>query len=271
MAKKVKFGLKNVHYAIVTETTNQTTGAVTSSYGTVKAWPGAVSISLDPQGDNTPFHADDGIYFMLDNNSGYAGTFESAIVPEDVQTSVLGKTKDVNGVISEKTTDVKKYIALMFEFTLDASGRRHCFYRCSLNRPSVASNTRGDSIEVATDTVNITCTPRPDDQKVVDYVDKDGAAYAGWYSAVYNGNAAPVPSIELSTHTVTIADEAEFTLEAYVSPAGQTVTWASSNTSVASVAGGVVTGESAGSATITASITVDGVTYTDTATVVVTE
>lgn len=267
---KIKYGLKNVHYAIVTETTNQTTGTVTSSYGTVKAWPGAVNLSFDAQGDNNPFYADDGTYFMLDNNSGYSGTFESALIPEDVYTSVMGQTKDVNGVISEKTTDVKKYIALMFEFTMDASGRRFLFYRCSLGRPSVASSTKGDSIEVSTDTVNITCTPRPDDQKVKDFVDKGSAAYNGWYSAVYSGSAAPVPSIELSTHVITIANEATFTFEAYVTPAGQTVTWASSNTSVASVAAGVVTGEGTGSAIITASITIDGVTYTDTATVVVT-
>ena len=64
---KVKYGLKNVHYAIVTETTDST-GAVTSSYGTVKAWPGAVNISLDAQGDDTPFYADDGTYYMAAEN-----------------------------------------------------------------------------------------------------------------------------------------------------------------------------------------------------------
>lgn len=266
---KVKYGLKNVHYAIVTETTDST-GAVTSSYGTVKAWPGAVNISLDAQGDDSPFYADDGVYYTVGNNNGYSGTFESALIPEDVYTSVFGQTKDVNGVISEKATDVKKYIALMFEFTMDASARRFLFYRCNLTRPSVASQTKGESVEVTTETVNITITPRPDDQKVKDRVDQGDAAYAGWYSAVYNGSAAPVPSINLSTHAITIADEAEFTLVASVVPAGQTVTWTSSNTSIASVADGVVTGEGAGNATITASITVDGVTYTDTATVVVT-
>lgn len=265
---KVKYGLKNVHYAIVTETTDST-GAVTSSYGTVKAWPGAVNITLDAQGDDVPFYADDGTYYMVGNNNGYSGTFESALVPEDVYTSVLGQTKDVNGVVSEKSTDVKKYIALMFEFTMDTSGRRFLFYRCSLTRPSVGSQTKGESIEVTTETVNLIVTPRPDDQKIKDYVDKGSAAYAGWYSAVYVGGASPVPSIELSTHAFTVADEATFTLEAAVVPAGQTVTWASSNTSVASVAAGVVTGEGAGSATITASITVDGVTYTDTATAIV--
>lgn len=268
---KVKFGLKNVHYAIVTETTNVNTGAVTSSYSAVKAWPGAVNISMDAQGDDTIFYADDGAYFTLGNNNGYSGTFESALIPEDVYTSVFGQTKDANGVVSESKDDVKKYIALMFEFTLDASGRRYILYRCSLTRPSLASATKGETVEVQTETINIRSTPRPDDGKVKDYVNKGDAAYAGWYASVYAGGAV-VPSIT-TPDSITIADEAEVTLEATVVPAGTPVAWSTANSSVASVGAstGVVTGEGAGNTIITASITVDGVTYTDTTTVIVTE
>jgi uncharacterized protein YjdB len=60
------------------------------------------------------------------------------------------------------------------------------------------------------------------------------------------------------------------TLTATTVPAGETITWTSSDSTIASVDGGVVTGEGEGSAIITASITVDGVSYTDTCTVVVT-
>jgi len=52
-------------------------------------------------------------------------------------------------------------------------------------------------------------------------------------------------------------------------PAGETVTWSTGNSSIASVSNGVVTGGStAGNTIITASITKDGVTYNDTCTVV---
>lgn len=268
---KIKYGLKNVHYAVVTETTDSATGVVTSSYGTIKAWPGAVNLTLDAQGDDSNFYADDGVYVTLSNNTGYSGTFESALVPEDVNISVMGQTKDVNGVIIEKSDDVKKYIALMFEFAMDSSGRRFLFYRCSLARPSVASTTKGESIDPQTESVTITATPRPDDNAVKAYTEQGSAAYNGWYSAVYNGSASPVPSINLSTHAVTITDEDTYMFVTNVVPRGTTVTWSSSNTSVASVDDGEVTGESAGTAIITASITVNGVTYTDTATVVVTE
>ena len=48
MPNKVKYGLKNVHAAILTETT--TDGVTSYSYGTPKPVPGAVSISLEAQG-----------------------------------------------------------------------------------------------------------------------------------------------------------------------------------------------------------------------------
>ena len=55
------------------------------------------------------------------------------------------------------------------------------------------------------------------------------------------------------------------TLTAGVAPANATITWASSDTDNATVSSsGVVTAVAAGTATITASITVDGTTYTDT-------
>lgn len=87
---------------------------------------------------------------------------------------------------------------------------------------------------------------------------------------VQQGEESTNPSIYLNTHSATVVDGDTVTLTATVVPAGTSVTWSSSNTSIASVtSGGVVTGEAEGNAIITASITVSGVTYTDTCTVVV--
>lgn len=185
MANKVKFGLKNVHYAVVTETTDSTTGEITSSYGTEKAWPGAVSLTLDPSGDDTPFYADDGVYYMTSSNNGYTGSLETALIPEDVEIAVFGQTKnETSGVVIETSNDVKKYVALLFEFAGDTSKTRYCFFRCSLQRPSVASSTKAETAEPITSTVNITATPRPDDDVVKAYADENSTAYAGWYTAV---------------------------------------------------------------------------------------
>ena len=79
------------------------------------------------------------------------------------------------------------------------------------------------------------------------------------------------PSITLDTHSITLAEGDTKTFVTNVKPEGASVTWASSNSSVASVSNGVVTAVSEGNVIITASITVSGVTYNDTCTVIVTE
>lgn len=76
-------------------------------------------------------------------------------------------------------------------------------------------------------------------------------------------------SVSLNKHIETITGTGTKTLTATVKPTGTTVTWTSSNTSVATVSGGTVTGVSAGTAVITASVTVNGVTASDSCTVTV--
>lgn len=87
---------------------------------------------------------------------------------------------------------------------------------------------------------------------------------------IQQGGAVVVPSVLLNKHAITLTVDANETLVATTVPAGETVTWSSSSTTYAEVtSGGKVTGKAAGSAIITASITVDGVAYTDTCTVIV--
>ena len=72
-----------------------------------------------------------------------------------------------------------------------------------------------------------------------------------------------IPSITLSDDEATVTlPSTTATITATVVPAGSTVTWKSSDTSKATVAAGVITPVAEGTCTVTASITVDGVTYT---------
>ena len=86
---------------------------------------------------------------------------------------------------------------------------------------------------------------------------------------IKQGGESVTPSVLLNTHATSVNEEGTVTLTATTVPADETVTWSTSDSSVATVANGVVTGVAEGNAIITASITVDGVTYTDTCTVVV--
>lgn len=78
-----------------------------------------------------------------------------------------------------------------------------------------------------------------------------------------------IPSVTVVPSRAEVTAGEDVILQAIVVPAGAVVSWSSSNTTYATVSNGVVHGESAGTATITASITVDGNTYTDTCAVTV--
>ena len=89
---------------------------------------------------------------------------------------------------------------------------------------------------------------------------------------VKQGGSGVTPGVLINTHAASVEVDDTITLTATTIPAGKSITWSSSNTTYAEVtSGGVVTGKAAGSAVITATITENGVNYTDTCTVVVTE
>lgn len=79
----------------------------------------------------------------------------------------------------------------------------------------------------------------------------------------------PQPDIVLNRSAATITVGNTVTIEATTVPSDAVVSWSSSADTKASVANGVVTGEDAGTAIITASITVDGTTYSDTCNITV--
>lgn len=87
---------------------------------------------------------------------------------------------------------------------------------------------------------------------------------------IKQGGEEPTPAVLIDKHSVTIAEGATATLTAGTIPTGETVTWSSADDTVATVSAGTVSGVAEGDTIITASITVDGVTYTDTCTVIVT-
>ena len=87
MSNKIKYGIKNCHYA---KATIASTGA--ASYGTPTALPGAVSISMDAQGDQDIFYADNIGYYVTSPNNGYEGDLELALIPDRFSASLKIQT-----------------------------------------------------------------------------------------------------------------------------------------------------------------------------------
>ena len=183
MAKnKVKYNLKNVHAAKLTVGEQ---GAFT--YAAPQAIPGAVSISLDAEGDTSPFYADGIVYFRSNTNNGYSGDLEIALIPEWFRTDILLEEKDSNGVLVERSTitAVPKF-ALLFEFDGDVHGIRHVLYNCSASRPGVSSQTKEDKIEPVTETLSLTADPRADGLVKARTGDTTtDETYNNWYQSVY--------------------------------------------------------------------------------------
>ena len=79
---KVQFNIKNVHYAILTETV--TDGQTTYSWGTPVHVPGAVNITLEAQSELSPFYADGIVYYQTVSQNGYEGDLEMAKFPDQM-------------------------------------------------------------------------------------------------------------------------------------------------------------------------------------------
>ena len=185
MGNKVKYNLKNVYAAKMTETVTE--GVSSFAYANPKAIPGAVSISLDAEGESSPCYADGIVYFRSSTNNGYSGDLQIALIPEWFRTEILQEELDAKGVLVESSnvTESVKF-ALLFEFDGDVNAIRHVLYNCSASRPSIESETKEDTIEPGTETLSITADPRADGlvkARTGDTTDK--TAYDNWYKTVY--------------------------------------------------------------------------------------
>lgn len=179
---KVKYGLKNAHYALLTIAED---GTVT--YGKPIPIPGSVSLTMDAQGDTSTFYADNMAYFVTAANDGYSGTFEVALIPDQFRQDVLHETMDEAAqVLVENINNQTSPFALLFEFDGDKKATRHVLYNCTCTRPSVSGGTTTNTKEPSTEKMNLTASPLPNgNTKARTTVDTPAAQYAGWYDAVW--------------------------------------------------------------------------------------
>lgn len=186
---KVKFGLSNVHIAkmIIGEE-----GTIT--FGTPFKIPGAVTLSLDAEGDSEPFYADNMKFWESFANNGYSGDLEVAKLPEQFETEILGQRKDSNGAIVENINDKISPFAFMYQIEGDQTGTRFCYYNTSVSRPSTEANTTEDTKTPNTDTLAITTSARTDTGDVrvkLPYTEENKEIYEKFFDKVYEPTEIP--------------------------------------------------------------------------------
>src|SRR4051812_23089405 len=117
---KVIFGLKNAHYAVITETTEGV-----ETYGAPIALKGAVEITLEPKGERSDFYADDTLFHTTTSNQGYETTLTIANISREFKTDVLGEILEgTDNVLTETANAKPNKVAFMFEFDGDQKAVR---------------------------------------------------------------------------------------------------------------------------------------------------
>lgn len=182
---KVRFGLSNVHYAVLTEGT-------TNAWAAPVAVPGAVNISVDPNVASSDFYADNVTYFRTFANNGYNCTLEMARISEQMLSDVWGITADTTGVIREKSGTQPKPFALMFQVEGDQDEELYLFYRClPSSKPTEGSQTTEETAEPVTQSFDFSALPLVTGAaaqlgliKAKTGASATTAVKSGWFSAV---------------------------------------------------------------------------------------
>jgi len=186
MANKIKYGLKNVYYAVATIADD---GSAT--FATPVKFPGAVSLSMDAQGEVTPFYADNIKYYVGVSNNGYEGDLEMALITNEFKKDILGYVEDANHVLYEDAAAEAVHFALIFQFEGDKKATRHVLYNCTATRPAASGSTKQETVEPQTETVTISAGTiyvpalELDIPKASTTEETTAATYDGWFTNVY--------------------------------------------------------------------------------------
>ena len=255
---KVKYGIKNITIFPITEIDTTKTDGTAYTYGTPFKVPGTQQISLSANWANNTVFADDIAYAEQTANLGYDGSWQNVQLTEEFEEKILG---DVNG---QENADVNiTPFGMAFQFAGDANNGRVFLYHVDLTkRPDLVFNTKTNSLSVDSDTISLNVKPRLDthDVKLKQYPGQE------WYDTLLTTPPNPVEvaakkGVSISGDSA-VEVSGTITLTATTTPAGQAVTWSSLDTDNATVtSGGVVTGVSAGTATIKCALTSDSTVY----------
>lgn len=157
MSEKVRFGLSNCYYALLTQT-----GDGTPTWGTPVAMVNAKSITMDRTVSDQPIYADNKLIYTIKAMTGATITLTFTLLSDAIKQALLGHKADMKGHDVEVTNAKTVYFALIFQIEGDTLSRRSVVLKCSASLGSEASETTADSVNVNGDTLNITVYPVSD-------------------------------------------------------------------------------------------------------------
>lgn len=150
---KVRYGLSNVHIGTVTISEG------TPQFSVPKAYPGAVNMTLDAEGEQSVFYADNTAYYVTNSNNGYTGELEMAYLYTWFEKEYLGNKESNEGMIVETSDAPTQKAYMMFQFEGDVNAVKYIVYNLTFGRPSLEGNTQEDTTEPNTTTIPFTSVP----------------------------------------------------------------------------------------------------------------
>lgn len=269
-------GVRGLVYAPVTK--DDSTGFTT---GTVKPLAGVAEISKSTESSNEAHYYDNLPAVVVSSTGSDEITISASAIPYDVLADITGQYYDATtGMYVEKERQSKYFAIGYVTKTTDGTDMYVWRLKGTFNIPDQTNSTENDGTDAngqeitytgISTTYKFTKTNSPAKAITVDS-SKNATSENTFFGSVQTPDTISVgtPSVSVIPSAASVDVGGTIALGAVTAPVGENVSWSSSSTTYATVnSDGVVTGVAAGSATITATITVDGTNYTDTCTVTV--
>lgn len=272
-------GVEGLVYAPVTADT-----AESFTTGEVKSLAGVAEISKSTDSSNEAHYYDNLPAVVVSSTGSDEITISASAIPLETLAEITGQAYDgTTGMFIEQER-TPGYFAIGYQ-TKDTNGNIYYVWRLkgTFNIPDQTNATEDDGTDAngqeltftgISTTHKFTKTGKPAKSVTVN-TGLGLANVTNFFDAVQTPDTIQArtvtPSVEVTPSTATVEVENTVTLSVSTYPADAQVTWSSSAENYATVSSsGVVTGVAEGSATITATIIVDGQAYTDTCAVTVT-
>lgn len=179
----VQIGLSDLHYAkLIDDDTN--TGA---TYEEPVRVVGAITANMNPNASIETLFGDDGPMETAASMGQIELETIAANFPLSVQAELLGHTVGGDGILRRKSADTPPWVAVGFK-SLKSNGKYRYTWlvKGKYSVPELAHQTKGDSIEFQTPTMNGSFVKREADDIWIIQADEDDATFTGaanWFTA----------------------------------------------------------------------------------------
>lgn len=281
--EKRYFMYRGVRGAVYAEVLSDTSEGIT--YGTVKNFTGLINVGVSQDSNSDPVYIDNFPAIMVNSTGPITLSLETSGMPIEQKSDILGHYYDSNSgmyVIGERRPKTFAF-GYIGKYT---TGKEYYTWllKGTFSVPEYTSSTENNGTDSSGETLTFTGiattavfdrTNRQEMQVVIDETTNPlNITETQFFATVQTpdtiGATVAVTGVGLAPSTASVAKNATVTLTATVTPSNasnKAVTWESSDSLVATVENGVVSGIDDGVATITVT-TVDG-DFTDTSTVTV--